>query len=141
MFANLEDARDRTNAVAGALQHALYQACQALDASEAKEIEVTKKQLADLGGQNISKSNSNKVHHALNGCNTTLGANFIAFWAQITDQQQRELQTAEEFIKAVDHLSTIRGHSGPILDQHDNLNAIQKKIFKLIKILMEQYCG
>ena len=141
VFANLEDARDRTNALAGALQHALYQACQALDASEAKEIEVTKKQLADLGGQNISKSNSNKVHHALNGCNTTLGANFIAFWAQITDQQQRELQTAEEFIKAVDHLSTIRGHSGPILDQHDNLNAIQKKIFKLIKILMEQYCG
>lgn len=141
VFANLEDARDRTNALAGTLQHALYQACQALDASEAKEIEVTKKQLADLGGQNISKSNSNKVHHALNGCNTTLGANFIAFWAQITDQQQRELQTAEEFIKAVDHLSTIRGHSGPILDQHDNLNAIQKKIFKLIKILMEQYCG
>ncbi|QIZ57992.1 hypothetical protein [Acinetobacter indicus] len=141
VFANLEDARDRTNALAGALQHALYQACQALDASEAKEIEVTKKQLADLGGQNISKSNSNKVHHALNGCNTTLGANFIAFWAQITDQQQRELQTAEEFIKAVDHLSTIRGHSGPILDQNDNLNAIQKKIFKLIKILMEQYCG
>ena len=141
VFANLEDARDRTNALAGTLQYALYQACQALDASEAKEIEVTKKQLADLGGQNISKSNSNKVHHALNGCNTTLGANFIAFWAQITDQQQRELQTAEEFIKAVDHLSTIRGHSGPILDQHDNLNAIQKKIFKLIKILMEQYCG
>ncbi len=46
VFANLEDARDRTNALAGALQHALYQACQALDASEAKEIEVTKKQLA-----------------------------------------------------------------------------------------------
>lgn len=141
VFANLEDARDRTNALAGALQQALYQACQALDASEAKEIEVIKSQLAALGAKKLSKSNSNKVQHSLSGCNTTLGANFIAFWAQITEQQQRELQTSEEFIKAVDHLSQIRGHSGPILDQHDNLNAIEKKIFKLIKILMEQYCG
>ncbi|WP_179991530.1 hypothetical protein [Acinetobacter sp. YH16058] len=141
VFANLEDARDRTNALAGALQHAIYQACQALDASEAKEIEVIKSQLAALGAKKLSKSNSNKVQHSLDGCNTTLGANFIAFWAQITEQQQRELQTSEEFIKAVDHLSKIRGHSGPILGQHDNLNAIEKTVFKLIKILMEQYCG
>jgi len=141
VFANLEDARDRTNALAGALQHAFYQACQSLDVNEANDIEFIKSQLVTLGAKQISKTNSNKVQQSLNGCNTTLGANFIAFWAQITDQQQRELQTAEEFIKAVDHLSTIRGHSGPILDQHDNLNAIQKKIFKLIKILMEQYCG
>lgn len=48
VFANLEDARDRANKLAGALQHALYQACQSLNANEAKDIEYVKRQLADL---------------------------------------------------------------------------------------------
>ena len=141
VFANLEDARDRTNALAGALQHALYQACQALDANEAKDIESVKRELADLGAEQITMSNPHKVQRALNGGNATLGANFIAFWAQITDQQQRDLNSTGGFVKAVDRLDKIRGHSGPIIGQHDRLNEIEKAVFKLIKRLMEQYCG
>lgn len=141
VFANLEDARDRTNALAGALQHALYQACQALDANEAKDIESVKRELASLGAEQITKSNPHKVQLALNGGNATLGANFIAFWAQITDQQQRDLNSTGGFVKAVDRLDKIRGHSGPIIGQHDRLNEIEKAVFKLIKRLMEQYCG
>ena len=82
-----------------------------------------------------------KVQQAINGINASLGANFIAFWVQITDQQQKEFWPAEEFVKAVDRLDKIRGHSGPILDQHESLNEIEKTVFKLIKRLMEQYCG
>lgn len=141
VFANLEDARNRTNALAGALQHALYQACQALDVDEAKSIESVIRQLEGLGAESITKSNIHKVQQALNGSNATLGANFMAFWAQISDQQQREFRTAEEFVKAVDSLNKIRGHSGPILGQHENLNEIEKTVFELIKRLMEQYCG
>ena len=141
VFANLEDARDRTNALAGALQHAFYQACQSLDANEANDIEFIKSQLVTLGAKQISKTNSNKVQQSLNGCNTTLGANFIAFWAQITDQQRKEFPFAEKLISAIDHLIKIRGHSGPILGQHETLKEIEKAVFKLIKILMEQYCG
>lgn len=141
VFANLEDARRRTNAQAGALQHAFYQACQSLDASEAKDIETVKRHLASLGADQITKSNPYKVQQALSGLNATLGANFIAFWAQITDQQQREFRPAEEFVKAVDRLVKIRGHSGPVLGQHDSLNEIEKTVFRLIKRLMEQYCG
>jgi hypothetical protein len=141
VFANLEDARDRTNNLAGALQHALYQACQALDANEAKDIESVKRQLASLGAEQISKSNSHHVQQALSGGNATLGANFIAFWAQITEQQQRDFGPVEKFVKAADRLNKIRGHSGPIFSQHDSLNAIEKIVFKLIKHLMEQYCG
>lgn len=141
VFANLEDARDRTNALAGALQHAFYQACQSLDVNEANDIEFIKSQLVTLGAKQISKTNSNKVQQSLNGCNTTLGANFIAFWAQITDQQRKEFPFAEKLITAIDHLIKIRGHSGPILGQHETLKEIEKAVFKLIKILMEQYCG
>lgn len=141
VFANLEDARDRTNALAGALQHAIYQACQALDASEAKDIDSVKSHLIILGAEHITKSNPHKVQQALKGSNATLGANFIAFWAQISDQQQREFRPAEEFVKAVNDLNKIRGHSGPILGQHERLNEIEKTVFKLIKRLMEQYCG
>jgi len=141
VFANLEDARDRTNALAGALQHAFYQACQSLDVNEANDIEFIKSQLVTLGAKQISKTNSNKVQQSLNGCNTTLGANFIAFWAQITDQQRKEFPFAEKLISAIDHLIKIRGHSGPILGQHETLKEIEKAVFKLIKILMEQYCG
>ncbi|WP_324049353.1 hypothetical protein [Marinospirillum sp.] len=141
VFANFEDARDRTNALAGALQHALYQACRALDASEAKSVESVKRQLEDLGAKSITNSNIYKVREALSGSNATLGANFIAFWAQITDQQQKEFRPAEKFVKAVDSLNKIRGHSGPILGQHENLNEIEKTVFELIKHLMEQYCG
>ncbi|MEZ9368445.1 hypothetical protein AB4140_06405 [Shewanella sp. 10N.286.51.B2] len=136
-----EDGRDKTNALAGALQHALYQASQALDASEAKDIEFVKRELAKLGAEQITKSNPHKVQLALNGGNATLGANFIAFWAQITVQQQIELQSAEGFVNAVDRLDKIRGHSGPVIGQHDSLNEIEKTVFKLIKRLMEQYCG
>lgn len=141
LFASLDDARDRTNALAGALQHALYQACQSLDAYEAKDIEHAKRQLASLGAEQIIKSNLHKVQQAINGINASLGANFIAFWVQITEQQQKEFWPAEEFVKAVDRLDKIRGHSGPILDQHESLNEIEKTVFKLIKRLMEQYCG
>lgn len=141
VFANLVDARDRTNALAGALQHALYQASQALDVDEAKSIESVIRQLEDLGAESITKSNLHKVQQALNGSNATLGANFMAFWAQITDQQQKEFRPTEMFVKAVDSLNKIRGHSGPILGQHENLNEIEKVVFKLIKRLMEQYCG
>ena len=141
VFANFEDARNRTNALAGALQHALYQACRALDASEAKSVESVKLQLEDLGAKSITNSNIHKVREALSGSNATLGANFIAFWAQITDQQQKEFRPAEKFVKAVDSLNKIRGHSGPILGQHENLNEIEKTVFELIKHLMEQYCG
>lgn len=141
VFVNSEDARDRTNALAGALQHALYQACRALDASEAKSVESVKLQLEDLGAKSITNSNIHKVREALSGSNATLGANFIAFWAQITDQQQKEFRPAEKFVKAVDSLNKIRGHSGPILGQHENLNEIEKTVFELIKHLMEQYCG
>lgn len=141
VHASLEDARDRTNALAGALQHALYQACQALDANEAKDIESVKLQLEGLGADSITKSNSYKIEQALKGCNATLGANFIAFWAQISEQQQREFRPAEEFVKAVDFLNKIRGHSGSIIGQHDSLNQIEKTVFELIKRLMEQYCG
>ena len=141
LFASLDDARDRTNALAGALQHALYQACQSLDAYEAKDIEHAKRQLASLGAEQIIKSNSHKVQQAINGTNASLGANFVAFWAQITEQQRKEFWPAEEFVKAVDRLDKIRGHSGPILDQHESLNEIEKTVFKLIKRLMEQYCG
>ncbi|MBE0470346.1 MAG: hypothetical protein IBX55_12675 [Methyloprofundus sp.] len=141
VFVNFEDARDRTNALAGALQHALYQACRALDASEAKSVESVKLQLEDLGAKSITNSNIHKVREALSGSNATLGANFIAFWAQITDQQQKEFRPAEKFVKAVDSLNKIRGHSGPILGQHENLNEIEKTVFELIKHLMEQYCG
>lgn len=141
VFTNQADARDRTNKLAGALQHALYQACQALDANEAKDIETVKRHLANLGAEQITNSNPHTVQQALSGLNATLGANFIAFWAQITDQQQRELRPAEEFVKAVDRLVKIRGHSGPILGQYESLNAIQETVFKLIKHLMEQYCG
>ena len=139
VFANLEDARDRANKLAGALQHALYQACQSLNANEAKDIEYVKRQLADLDAEQITKSNSHKVQQVLNGGNASLGANFIAFWAQITDQQQKEFQPTE--VKAVDRLDKIRGHSGSILGQHDSLSEIEKTVFKLIKRLMEQYCG
>lgn len=141
VFANLEDARDRTNALAGALQHAFYQACLSLDVNEANDIEFIKSQLVTLGAKQISKTNSNKVQQSLNGCNTTLGANFIAFWAQITDQQRKEFPFAEKLITAIDYLIKIRGHSGPILGQHETLKEIEKAVFKLIKILMEQYCG
>lgn len=141
VHARLEDARDRTNALAGALQHALYQACQALDANEAKDIESVKRELADLGAEQITMSNPHKVQLALNGGNATLGANFIAFWAQITDQQRREFKSAEGFVKAVDGLDKIRGHSGEVLGQNDSLNEIEKIVFKLIQCLMEQYCG
>ncbi|MBL4799401.1 MAG: hypothetical protein JKY50_18515 [Oleispira sp.] len=141
VHADLEDARDRTNALAGALQHALYQACQALDANEAKDIESVRCELANLGAEQITKSNSHKVQLALNGGNATLGSNFIAFWAQITDRQQRELQSAKDFVNAVDRLDKIRGHSGQVIGQHDSLNEIEKTVFKLIKLLMEQYCG
>lgn len=144
VFANQEDARGRTNALAGALQHALYQACQALDAldaNETKDVEQVRSQLEDLGAKQVSKSNPHRVQQALSGFNATLGANFIAFWAQITEQQQREFRLAEEFVKAVDRLHKIRGHSGPIFGQDDKLNEIEKTIFKLIKHLMEQYCG
>ena len=138
VHASLEDARDRTNALAGALQHAIYQTCQALDVNEAKDIKYVKRELADLGAEQITMSNQQL---ALNGGNATLGANFIAFWSQITDQQRRELKSAEGFVKAVDGLDKIRGHSGPIIGQHDSLNEIEKTVFKLIKRLMEQYCG
>jgi len=141
VHASSEDARDRTNALAGALQHALYQACQALDANEAKDIKYVKRELADLGAEQITMSNPHKVQLALNGGNATLGANFIAFWSQITDQQRRELQSAKDFVNAVDRLDKIRGHSGPVIGQHVSLNEIEKTVFKLIKFLMEQYCG
>ncbi|MCL1058674.1 hypothetical protein L2729_11820 [Shewanella gelidimarina] len=141
VHASSKDARDRTNALAGSLQHALYQACQALDANEAKDIESVKRELASLGAEQITKSNSHKVQLALKGGNATLGANFIAFWVQITDQQQRDLQSDKGFVKAVDRLDKIRGHSGPVIGQHGSLNEIEKTVFKLIKRLMEQYCG
>lgn len=141
VHAGSEDARVRTNALAGALQHALYQACQALDANEAKDIESVKRELANFGADQITKSNPHKVQLALNGGKATLGSYFIAFWAQITDQQRRELQGAEGFVSAVDRLDKIRGHSGAVLGQHDSLNEIEKTVFKLIKRLMEQYCG
>lgn len=140
--AKLEDARPRTNALASALQHALYQACRSLDVNEAKSIEDTKSHLEKLGASQIIKSNDHKVQMALQGGNATLGANFIAFWAQITDQQQREFGPYEKFIKAVDDLDKIRGHSGAILEnhEHDQLDEIKKIVFELIKRLMEQYC-
>jgi len=141
LFANLEDARDRTNALAGALQHALYQSCQSLDANEAVDIEQAKRQLVNLGAKQIINSNTHKVQMALNGGNATLGANFIAFWVQITEQQRKEFWPTKDFVKAVDSLDKTRGHSGPILDQHESLNEIEKTVFKLIKRLMEQYCG
>lgn len=134
LLADLKDARGRTNALAGALQHALYQACQSLDANEAKDIEHVKRELAKLGAKQIINSNPYKIQNALDGVNATLGANFIAFWAQITDQQQKEFK---DFVKAVDSLDRIRGHSGAILGQHDSLNEIKKMVFKLIKRLME----
>ncbi|WP_217544465.1 hypothetical protein [Vibrio metschnikovii] len=139
--ANFEDARNRTTALAGALQHALYQACQVLDASEVNDTELVIGQLEGLGAVSITKSNRHKVKEVLNGSNASLGANFIAFWAQITNQQQKEFRRAESFVNAVDSLNKIRGHSGPILGQHENLNEIEKTVFELIKILMEQYCG
>lgn len=141
VFANVEDARQRTNALAGAMQHALYQASQVLDASEVNNIESVICQLENLGAVNITKSNRHKVQEALNGSNATLGANFIAFWAQTTDQQQKELRKTESFVKALDSLSKLRGHAGPILGQHQSLNEIEKTVFELIKILMEKYCG
>lgn len=141
LFANLEDARDRTNALAGALQHALYQSCQSLDPNGAIDIEQAKRQLANLGAKQIVNSNTHKVQMALNGGNATLGANFIAFWAQITEQQRKEFWPTKDFVKAVDSLDKTRGHSGPILNQHESLNEIEKTVFKLIKRLMEQYCG
>lgn len=134
LLADLKDARGRTNALAGALQHALYQACQSLDANEAKDIEHVKRELVKLGAEQIINSNPYKIQDALDGVNATLGANFIAFWAQITDQQQKEFKG---FIKAVDNLDSIRGHSGAILGQHDSLNEIKTMVFKLIKRLME----
>ena len=142
VLAKLEDARDRTNALAGALQHALYQACRSLDVNEAKSIEDTKSQLEKLGATQITKSNYHKIQMALQGGNATLGANFIAFWAQITDQQQREFGPNKKFIQAVDELDKIRGHSGPILEkyQHAKLDEIKKVVFEIIKRLMEQYC-
>jgi hypothetical protein len=138
--ANSEDARRRVNALAGALQHALYQACRALDVNEAESIDDAKDQLAGLGCNQIAKSNKHKVELALKGGDATLGANFIAFWAQITDQQRHE---AQRFVKSADSLVKIRGHSGSILDQrdHDRVNKIEKDLFGLIKYLMEQYCG
>jgi len=138
LFSRLKDGRDRTNALASALQYALYQACRILDSTEVADIELVKQQLVNSGVEQITKSNPYKIRQALIGGNATLGANFIAFWAQITDQQQREIKG---FLKTVDTLDQIRGHSGPILDQNDRLNEIQETIFKLIKILMEQYCG
>ena len=142
VFAKLEDARPRTNALASALQHALRQACRSLDVNEAQSIEDTKSQLGKLGASQIIKSNDHKVQMALQCGNATLGANFIAFWAQITDQQQREFGLYEKFIKAVDDLDRIRGHSGAILEKHkhDQLNEIKKIVFEIIKRLMEQYC-
>jgi len=142
VFAKLEDARLRTNALTGSLQHALHQACRSLDVNEAKSIEDTKLQLEKLGASQIIKSNPYKVRMALQGGNATLGANFIAFWAQITDQQQREFGLNKKFIQAVDELDKIRGHSGPILEkyQHAKLDEIKKVVFEIIKRLMEQYC-
>ena len=141
VLANLEDARGRTNNLAAALQHALYQACQALDANQARDIETVKRQLSNLGSEEVVTSNPHKVRTVLGGGNATLGANFIAFWAQITDEQQQELQQIKELVKTVDQLIRIRGHSGPVLGKHAILDQVEKAVFKLIKRLMEQYCG
>lgn len=141
VLTNSTDARGRTNALASALQHALYKACQSLDASDAQDIEFAKRQLTELGVEQLTKSNVHKINFALNSGNATLGANFVAFWAQLTEQQQNELKQSEHLIKSVDELDKIRGHSGEILDQHETLNKIEKEIFLLIKRLMEQYCG
>lgn len=141
VLAHSIDGRGRTNALASALQHALYKSCQSLDPSDARDIELVKTQLTKMGINQLTKSNVHKVKLALNGGNATLGANFIAFWAQLTEQQQRELKRPDSLIESVDKLDKIRGHSGEILDQHEALNEIEKSVFTLIKRLMEQYCG
>lgn len=138
---NSTDARGRTNALASALQHALYKACQSLDVSDAQDIDSAKLKLTELGVEQLTKSNVHKISFALSGGNATLGANFVAFWAQLTEQQQNELKQSEHLIKSVDELDKIRGHGGEILDHHDTLDKIEKEIFLLIKCLMEQYCG
>lgn len=141
VLTNSIDGRGRTNALASALQYALHKASQSLDPSEARDIELVKTQLTQMGIKQLTKSNVHKVKLALNGGNSTLGANFIAFWAQLTELQVCEFKRSGSLVESVDKLDKMRGHGGEILGQHETLNEIEKSVFKLIKRLMEQYCG
>ena len=145
--AHCEDARLRVNALASALQQSLFIANTVLINSDNKPqavshyLQIVKKRWGNFLPENVLKTAENNIKRAVNGVDSTLGANLIIYLAYESDHTSNALKERDsQLVNKIAKLIEIRGHGGAIIGQKTELDNLEQTIFKFIHFLIENYC-
>ncbi|OLQ79165.1 hypothetical protein BIT28_02185 [Photobacterium proteolyticum] len=145
--ANCEDGRIRVNALAGALQQSLFIANTALINDDNKPklvnnyLQIVQKCWGDALPENLLKTAENNIKRAVNGIDSTLGANLIVYLAHESEHNNNELKRLDsQLVNKIAKLISIRGHGGAVLGQQVELDNLEQTTFKFIHFLIESYC-
>ncbi len=92
----------------------------------------------------IGTVNPNRLHRAVQGSSTTLGAHLLAVFLLGSEGEMIELQKLfPSFVEFIDKLLVLRGHNEPLLyyskNSTDDLMSYKNNVFKAIKIITEVF--
>ena len=145
--ANCEDGRLRVNALAGALQQSLFIANTVLVSDDNKPksanqyLQIVQEYWGNALPVNLLKTAENNIKRAVNGIDSTLGANLIVYLAHESAHNNYVLKNKEsKLLNKIAKLIEIRGHGGTVIGQQAELDNLEQTIFKFIHFLIESYC-
>jgi hypothetical protein len=139
------------NSIASALQIALYQAfsenSNTIDPksdiksmAKNKALEANFVLLSDQLPPSIQTVNTKRIIQALNGINTTLGANLLAFLLLIDSEKLASLARSQpDMLLFICRVIEIRGHGNQLSVELNNneMKKIKDEAYKIIKLLKE----
>ena len=144
--ANSDDGRIRVNALAGALQQSLFIANTALiNDNNPRQVndylQVVQQYWGEVLPENLVKTAKHNIQRALDGVDSTLGANLIVYLAHESEYNNKELKRLDsQLLSKIANLINIRGHGGAIFGKKVELDNLEKTTFKFIHFLLESYC-
>ena len=144
--ANSDDGRIRVNALAGALQQSLFIANTALiNDNNPRQVndylQVVQQYWGEVLPENLVKTAKHNIQRALDGVDSTLGANLIVYLAHESEYNNKELKRLDsQLLSKIANLINIRGHGGAIFGKKVELDNLEKTTFKFIHFLIESYC-
>lgn len=144
--ANSDDGRIRVNALAGALQQSLFIANTALiNDNNPRQVndylQVVQQYWGEVLPENLVKTAKHNIQRALDGVDSTLGANLIVYLAHESEYNNKELKRLDsQLLSKIANLINIRGHGGVIFGKKVELDNLEKTTFKFIHFLIESYC-
>ena len=144
--ANSDDGRIRVNALAGALQQSLFIANTALindntPRQVTEYLQVVQQYWGVALPENLVKTAKHNIQRALDGVDSTLGANLIVYLAHESEHNNKELKRLDsQLLSKIASLINIRGHGGAIFGKKVELDNLEQTTFKFIHFLIESYC-